>query len=456
MAVVVLCRVLSPFIWSTASAAPARPAGRQLAAAGREAMLPTGLLFEPPVFVNQGEWGTGEFHTLDSTRGIVVGRDKSGWAVSTSGGRTWNATLLGETNDTTPHSGFGDAVVLPRSGMMHSNDAPSALPNTTYTDLDGPPTYFIKATPSGEIVTGPTNQNISYTGIYPPIGCRGGIANSPKACPLRTAGSATLQLPDGRVLSSMMGYFPSWGNENSSLSYALLAFVSSDGGYEWRYAGVIAANVTNSEEGPCENDLTLLKNGSVLCVFRTDGGDGQPCAGRIGTNCSEGGHRMAPYGVAVSNSTTFSTWLPYRLLPNATQQTEIWGDHSTSVGSARPKVETMADGALLLAGGRPSGAKEDPMLWLNAKGDAEIWQPYSVSYWHNALINQSCCWRNTTPYALRIWPFDAHLNGSQFPRQSTSYNSLIRTNGTHGAQASAPAGLPCCVVFLGEHAAPYF
>jgi hypothetical protein len=70
--------------------------------------------------------------------------------------------------------------------------------------------------------------------------------------------------------------------------------------------------------------------------------------------------------------------------------------------------------------------------WLNAKGDAELWQPYSVSYWHNRLLNRSCCWRNTTPYAVRIWPFDAHLNGSQFPRQSTSYNSLIRTNGTHG------------------------
>jgi hypothetical protein len=150
---------------------------------------------------------------------------------------------------------------------------------------------------------------------------------------------------------------------------------------------------------------------------------------------------MAPYGVAVSNSTNFSTWLPYRLLPNATQQTKIWGDHSTNVGSARPKIETMADGALLLAGGRPSGAKEDPMLWLNANGDAEIWQPYSVSYWHNTLINQSCCWRNTTPYVLRIWPFDAHLNGSQFPRQSTSYNSLIRTNGTHGAWTSVAATL---------------
>lgn len=404
--------------------------------AGLEPKLPTGLLFEPPVFVNQGEWGTGEFHTLDSRRGIVIGRDKSGWAVSTSGGRTWNATLRGKTNATTPRSGFGDAVVFPLSGTMHSNEAPLSVPNQTYTELDGPPAYFIRAMPDGDIVSGPTGRNVSYTGISPPVGCRGGIANNPKACPLRTAGSATLRLPDGRVLSSMMGYFPSWGNENSSLSYALLAFVSSDGGYQWEYAGVIAANVTGSEEGPCENDLTLLKNGSVICVFRTDGGDGQPCAGRIGTNCTEGGHRMAPYGVAVSNSSDFTAWLPYRLLPNATQQTKIWGEHSTNVGCARPKIETMADGALLLAGGRPSGAKEDPMLWLNAKGDADIWQPYSVSYWHNALVNQSCCWRNTTPYALRIFPFDAHLNGSQFPRQSTSYNSLIRTNGTHGARTT--------------------
>ena len=88
---------------------------------------------------------------------------------------------------------------------------------------------------------------------------------------------------------------------------------------------------------------------------------------------------MAPYGVAVSDSADFSRWLPTRLLPNETQQAAIWGDHSTNVGCARPKIETMANGALLLAGGRPSGAKEDPMLWLNAKGDAELWQPYSVS-----------------------------------------------------------------------------
>lgn len=95
---------------------------------------------------------------------------------------------------------------------------------------------------------------------------------------------------------------------------------------------------------------------------------------------------MAPYGVAVSDSADFTKWKPYRLLPNETEQIKLWGDHSTQVGCARPKIEAMADGALLLAGGRPSAAKEDPMVWLNAEGDAELWQPYSISYWHNRYL----------------------------------------------------------------------
>jgi hypothetical protein len=304
--------------------------GAATAATARQT-LPTGLLFAPPVFINRGEWGTGEFHTLNARRGVVVGRDRSGWAVSTDGGESWNATLTGKTPSTSPLSGFGDPVVNALAGTMHSNDLPATLPNRTYTALRGPPVYAIRTQPDGSITTGPIHKNISYSGISPPVGCRGGHVNQPKSCPLRTAGSATLTLPDGRVLSSMMGYFPSWGDENASLSYALLAFVSTDGGFAWEYAGVIAANVSGAEEGPCENDLTILKNGSVICVFRTDGGDGQPCAGRIGVNCTEGGHRMAPYGVAVSDSADFSRWLPHRLLPNASTQRQIWGDHSTNV-----------------------------------------------------------------------------------------------------------------------------
>eukprot|EP01050_Picozoa_sp_SAG11_P034602 SAG11_NODE_12299_length_710_cov_1.168576_2_plen_47_part_01 len=37
------------------------------------------------------------------------------------------------------------------------------------------------------------------------------------------------------------------------------------------------------------------------------------------------------------------------------------------VGAARPKIVTMAGGALLLVGGRPAGQVEDPMVWLNPK-----------------------------------------------------------------------------------------
>lgn len=47
---------------------------------------------------------------------------------------------------------------------------------------------------------------------------------------------------------------------------------------------------------------------------------------------------------------------------------------------------------------------------------------------------------------VRIWPFDEHINGSQFPRQSTSYNSLIATNGTHGYRQTAC--MPSISVYL--------
>ena len=76
-----MARPLLPLLLAGSAAALAP------AAAGQQEDA-TGLLFEPPVFINQGEWGTGEFHTLDAKRGVVVGRDRSGWATSTDGGET--------------------------------------------------------------------------------------------------------------------------------------------------------------------------------------------------------------------------------------------------------------------------------------------------------------------------------------------------------------------------------
>ena len=97
--------------WHTLEPDTKRMAGRLLLAAGCYAaavaaspQLPTGLLFEPPVFINQGEWGTDGFRTIDEKRGIVIGRDRSGWALSVDGGATWNATLTGKTAGATPKS----------------------------------------------------------------------------------------------------------------------------------------------------------------------------------------------------------------------------------------------------------------------------------------------------------------------------------------------------------------
>ena len=82
------------------------------------------------------------------------------------------------------------------------------------------------------------------------------------------------------------------------------------------------------------------------------------------------------------------------------------------------------------AGGRPSGHAEDARLWLNPKGDAVEWVPYSVSYWHNRLLNQSSSASNSTPYEVRSFPFDAGVNHSQFPRETTAYTTLIKTSET--------------------------
>ena len=219
---------------------------------------------------------------------------------------------------------------------------------------------------------------------------QGSAPNNPKVCPLRTQGAATVQLKDGRHLASVMAY-PATSNPNASLAYHLYAFISSDGGYAWNFASVIAANIPGAEEGPCENDLAIMPNGSVISIFRTDGGDGQPCGGaRPCVNSS--GHRMAPYGVAISNNEGKS-WLPVRMLPD-----QDLAHGMQRVGAARPKIERIGP-SLVICGGRPSGQVEDPMTWLNPAGDAVEWMPYSISYWHNRLLNESGNAGNNTPCA---------------------------------------------------------
>ena len=96
-----------------------------------------------------------------------------------------------------------------------------------------------------------------------------------------------------------------------------------------------------SEEGPNENDLVLAGDGkTILCVFRTDAGDGYTT------------HRYAPYAIASSADGGASWTKGVSLGPG--------------VGCARPRLLRCASGAVVLAGGRPTPTSSETTLWLHA------------------------------------------------------------------------------------------
>ena len=100
-------------------------------------------------------------------------------------------------------------------------------------------------------------------------------------------------------------------------------------GFAWEFASVVAhkADIAGSEEGPNESTLAVLKDGSLLVLFRVDGGDGtpnQPHKPYMSASSTDGGH----------------TWSKPQSLP-------------AGVMAAKPMAAVLADGTLLLSGGRP-------------------------------------------------------------------------------------------------------
>jgi hypothetical protein len=184
-----------------------------------------------------------------------------------------------------------------------------------------------------------------------------------------------------------------------NISSSVLSFRSIDGGYSWKYAGVIlaASMIPESEEGPNENDLVLLSDGvTILCVIRQDAGDGVY-------------RRYAPYVSTRSHDGGFN-WEVYSELPYG-------------VGSARPRLLSFGS-TIILSGGRPSRTSEEIMLWINKAGDGIIWDPISVSYWHNYLA----------PFGMPLFPKQINKSNVTLSqrRVSTSYTSLIPTSNSSG------------------------
>ena len=85
---------------------------------------------------------------------------------------------------------------------------------------------------------------------------------------------------------------------------SVVAFRSRDKGFTWDYAGIVlsAAAVPQSEEGPNENDITLIDGNKIACVVRLDAGDGQKT------------HPYRPYAVVTSDDGGF-TWSRAEMLP---------------------------------------------------------------------------------------------------------------------------------------------
>lgn len=155
----------------------------------------------------------------------------------------------------------------------------------------------------------------------------------------------------------------------------------------WRWRSLVAAgNATGgSEEGANENSVVVLDDGSLLVVFRRDGGDGWPS------------HSHKSFMESRSTDGGFH-WSTPKSLP-------------AHVLSARPQLLKIPNGPLILTGGRPLLS-----LWVSSSGSGVEWsQPINLADEHNK--------RQTDP-SLRFCA--AFANGSATWLESTAYNSLVR------------------------------
>ena len=88
--------------------------------------------------------------------------------------------------------------------------------------------------------------------------------------------NSILQMPDGRLLATMYGYFE--GDEvpisgfkpvPGFYRYRSLLVESRNRGADWSLVSTIAYDPNLGQEGPCEPSLTRLPDGELFCIMRT-------------------------------------------------------------------------------------------------------------------------------------------------------------------------------------------
>ena len=106
-------------------------------------------------------------------------------------------------------------------------------------------------------------------------------------------------------------------------------------------------------EGPSEHTLTLLPNGNLVCVFRTEAGDGNG--------------RYDPYYRTISTDSG-KTW------GTATPLRDTSGNY---IGCARPHMVQLGN-VTLLVGGRMMMGRDYSRgfsIWMSTDGNAANWTP---------------------------------------------------------------------------------
>lgn len=146
-----------------------------------------------------------------------------------------------------------------------------------------------------------------------------------------------------------------YGRYKDDTSFSLFCLSSTDEGFNWVYQSCIAdaSQIQSSSEGASEADIVVLKNGGILCIFRV--GSGEKYVYHKCYSADAGKSWSKPEGMQ-------------------------------GVFSVEPQIVRLANGILVLAGGRPG-----LFLWICTDGLGTDWQRWDLAKHHNQAVEDKAC-----------------------------------------------------------------
>lgn len=187
-----------------------------------------------------------------------------------------------------------------------------------------------------------------------------------------------IPLKDGSYLATLNGFFE--GAKRTTLGVA-----QSKDGVKWKYLSTVADENSplDGEDGPSEASLCRLKDGRLMCVFRTAS--------------------YVKYGQAFSDDEGKS-WKNVRRMDGP--------------GTVQPSLVTMSSGVVALSGGRPG-----MYLWLNPAGDGLSWDPVDLIANHNHSVPEE--------YIHESKDITEKTSFHHYRHETSSYTQTIVLDDTH-------------------------